>query len=317
MILMLKLATVLLTLSAGVSLSQELTEVDRQLLLERLDDIQKSADSAARDRFSSAVSAFRAAAASDVAANDLWLKCWEKVEFQDEARSAKNFREERKRHKERVDSPGFRRALRHQLNWLLLTIEVSQNEDAREKMSDKAISAIENILADEDLLEGQAGVLKGSVLSSHFARAYELSGLKVESWALAPLNISAMYENIILPPWQNSESLSLLKKAWLKRIEHEGLAIESFSREGDKDRKPVFEKWLMNERLDLLWAMERDLFTYGDQREAALRMLDHVKKNLSHTKAPQWVDDFTSLVQGKFKAPELPVPEEENGEAPE
>ncbi|MDB4271229.1 hypothetical protein N9881_00740 [bacterium] len=84
-----KFVTTLLALTCGVSFSQELTEVDRQLLLERLDDIQKSADSAARNRFSAAISAYRAAAASDVAANELWLKCWEKVDFQDEAKSAK------------------------------------------------------------------------------------------------------------------------------------------------------------------------------------------------------------------------------------
>ncbi|MDA7863012.1 hypothetical protein N9889_00460 [bacterium] len=305
-----KFVTTLLALTCGVSFSQELTEVDRQLLLERLDDIQKSADSAARSRFSAAISAYRAAAASDVAANELWLKCWEKVDFQDEAKSAKNFREKRKEHKDKRDSPGFRRALRHQLNWLLLTIEISQDEDARTKMSDKAISAIENILADAKLLEGQGGLLRKSVLDSEFAKAYNLDGLQVENWSLAPLDVSSMYQSIILPPWQNSESVSLLKRGWSKRIEHEGLAIENFTREGEKDRKPAFEKWLDGGRLDLLWAMELDLFKYGNQREAALRMLDHVKKYLSHNKAPDWVTDFTGLVKGEIKPPELPEEEE-------
>ena len=310
-----KAAAFLLALSTGVAFSQELTEVDRQLLLERLDAIQKSADTAARSRFSAAVSAFRAAASSDVAANELWLKCWEKVEFKDEAKSAKNFREQRKRHKDNRDGPGFRRALRHQLNWLLLTIEVSQNEDARAKMSDKAISAIENILNDAKTLEGNGDVLRASVLGSYFARAYELDGLQVANWASAPLDISSMYENIILPPWENSESVAMLKKGWSKRIEHEGLALQNFTREGEKDRKPAFEKWYMNERLDLLWAMELDLFRYGNQRESALRMLDHVKKYLAHNKAPGWVADFTTLVKGG-EIPESPVegeskPEEE------
>jgi hypothetical protein len=309
-----KLTSLLLALTSSVSFSQELTEVDRQLLLERLNDIQKSADTAARGRFSTAISAFRIAASSDVAANELWMKCWEKVEFKDEAKSAKNFRENRKQHKDRVDSPGFRRALRHQLNWLLLTIEISQDEEARDKMSDKAISAIENIFADAKILQGHGDVLREGVLGSHFAKAYQLDGLQVPNWSPAPFDIPSMYEQIILPPWQNPESVSQLRKGWLKRIEHEGRAKENWSREGEKDRKPAFEKWLNNGRLDLRWEMEQDLFRFGDQREAALRMLDHVKNNLSHPKTPSWVSDFTAIVKGQElpskikKGIELPTP---------
>lgn len=307
-----QLTVLLLALTSSVSFSQELTEVDRQLLLERLNDIQKSADTAARGRFSTAISAFRIAVSSDVAANELWMKCWEKVEFKDEAKSAKNFREKRKQHKDRVDSPGFRRALRHQLNWLLLTIEISQDEKTRDKMSDKAIAAIENIFADAKILQGHDDILREGVLGSYFAKAYQLDGLQVANWSAAPLDISSMYEQIILPPWQNPGSVSQLRKAWLKRIEHEGNATAYWSREGEKDRKPAFEKWLTNGRLDLLWAMEQDLFQFGDQREAALRMLDHVKNNLSHPKAPSWVTDFTSLVKGE----ELPSKIKEGLEVP-
>lgn len=296
---------------------QDLSEVDRQLLLDKLQEIQESANSAAKSRFGTAVSAFKAAASSDVAAHELWLKCVEKVDFQDEAKKTSDFREWRKRHKDRTDSPGFRRALRHQLNWLLLTIEVTQNPAAISGMSDQAISAIEAILGDGQLLENQGQLLKASVLSSYFARAYDLGGLQVQGWSNAPLNIGTMYELIILPPWQNEDSIEKLRRGWLKRIEHEGLAVKAFSREGEKDRIPEFEKWLANDRLGLMWKMEVDLFRAGDQRPAALRMLDHLKKNLNHNDASAWINDFTALVSGKKLPAEIEAEKKElDGKAP-
>lgn len=297
----------LISLALNISVSaQELTEVDRDLLLDKLKEIQQSANNAAKGRFASAVTAFRAAAESDVAASELYLKCVEKVDFQDEAKKAKDFREWRKRHKDRRDSPGFRRALRYQLKWLLATIEVSQDPDVRKRMPDTAISAIETILADADTLKGNTGILQQSVLASYFARAYDLSSLQVENWVTSPFDITGLYEGVILPPWQNSDSVTMLEKGWNKRIEHTGLAIKAFSKEGEKDRLPEFEKWHKNGRLDLIWSKESDLFTYGNQRTAALRMLDHVKENLSHPKAPSWVADFTSMVKKTEEAPEVP-----------
>lgn len=303
----------LILISLGINVSslqaQELTDVDRDLLLDKLREIQQSADSAARGKFSAAVSAFQIAAASDTAAHDLYLKCVEKVSFQDEAKKAKEFREWRKRHKERRDSPGFRRALRYQLSWLLKTIEIAENPEARERMPDAAIGMIESILGDAQTLKGQSGVLTGSVLSSYFARAYELEGLKPENWALAPLAISSMYESVILPPWQNSDSLTMLEKGWNKRIEHTGLAIQMFSPEGDKDRIPEFEKWYRDGRLDLLWSKQTDFFRHGSQRAAALKMLDHVKVNLANPKASGWISEFSILVAGEDETPAEVKPE--------
>lgn len=297
----------LILISLGINVTslhaQELTDVDRDLLLDKLKEIQQTADSAARGKFSAAVSAFQIAAASDTAAHDLYLKCVEKVSFQDEARKAKDFREWRKRHKDGRDSAGFRRALRYQLSWLLKTIEICENPEARKRMPDAAIGMIESILADAKLLEDQKGVLGSSVLSSEFARAYELEGLKPENWALGPLAISSMYESVILPPWQNSDNLVMLEKGWNKRIEHSGLAVKLFSPEGEKDRIPDFEKWYRDERLDLLWSKQLDFFRYGSQRAAALEMLDHVKLNLENPKASGWISEFSTLVVGDDESP--------------
>ena len=45
--------------------------------------------------------------------------------------------------------------------------------------------------------------------------------------------------------------------------------------------------------------MEVDLFKAGDQRGGALRMLEHLKKHLTHKSAPKWIAQFTTLVEGE------------------
>ncbi len=45
------------------------------------------------------------------------------------------------------------------------------------------------------------------------------------------------------------------------------------------------------------WESELDLFKAGDERGAAVRMLAHIEKNLSHHAAPKWAADFIGLLQ--------------------
>jgi hypothetical protein len=137
-------------------------------------------------------------------------------------------------------------------------------------------------------------------LSSIFADAYSVGTIEIDTWPKSPLDIADLYENVILPPLRTPKTLDSLRKAWLKRIEHEGSLLEKWTNEasGDRDRKPAFEKWLIEGRPSLTWAMEVDLFEAGDQRGGALRMLEHLKKHLTHKSAPKWIAQFTTLVEG-------------------
>lgn len=276
-----------------------LSDIDRELLLEKLKEIQDSSNSTVKGRYGVALAAFKNARESDAAAHDLYLNCIEKVRFEDQVKKASEFRDWKKRHKENTDTPGFRLALRHQLNWLVLTLEAAQSEDAT-SMAGRGISALEAILHDAEALKGHAELLKGSVLKSIFADAYSVNALETLNWPPSPLNIQALYETVILPPLRTPKTHDALRAAWLKRIEYEGLLLEKWTNEAsaDRDRKPGFEKWLAEGRHNLTWAMEVDLFQSGDQRAAALRMLAHLEKNLTHKSAPSWIAQFTSLVEG-------------------
>ena len=290
-------ATLLLTCAHGQE--KQLTDIDRELLLEKLADIQTSSNSTVKGRYTVALSAFRAALESDTLTHDLYLDCVEKVRYQDQLKKATEFRDWRKRHKERTDTPAFRLALRHQLRWLVLSLEATRVEEIH-TLAPKAISAFEAILRDADKLKGQRSTLNERALGSVFAVAYKVNNANPERWPKSPLALSEIYENLVLPPLRTPKTLTKLRNSWLKRVEHEGLILEAWTNEasGEKDRKPAFEKWLVGGRKQLLWNMEMDLFQNGDEQGAALRMLNHLEANLTHKSAPTWIGQFTNLVEG-------------------
>ncbi len=283
----------------AIGQEKPLSDLDRELLLEKLKEIQDTSNSTVKGRYGVALSAFKKARESSAAAHELYLNCIEKVRFEDQLRKASEFRDWKKRHKERSDTPAFRLALQHQLNWLVLTLEATQVEDIS-SLSSRGLSVLEAIIRDAEDLKGQGQLLRSDPLSTIFAEAYSVGNVEIGNWPKSPLDIADIYENVILPPLRTPETLASLRQAWLKRIENEGNLLERWTNEasGDRDRKPAFEKWLIEGRQNLNWAMEVDLFGSGDQQGAALRMLEHLKKHLTHKSAPKWIAQFTTLVEG-------------------
>ncbi|MGE9269105.1 MAG: hypothetical protein ACQKBY_13515, partial [Verrucomicrobiales bacterium] len=95
-LILLGLLPLLSPLSAQDAVS--LSEVDRQLLLEKLKEVQESARQTTLDRFDNALQAFKSAASSEAATHDLYLKCVEKVNFDDQNKKTQEFREWKRRH---------------------------------------------------------------------------------------------------------------------------------------------------------------------------------------------------------------------------
>lgn len=287
-----------LALSLG-AVADELSQVDIQLLMDRLEALSEGEQTRAGSRHGTARSAFDAAMRSDDAAHDLYLKCVEKVRFDDENLSSQAFREWKRRHKDRDDSPEFRRALRHQLNWLTLTLDAVAVEEFGE-LGPKAMARLDAIAKDADELRGQQGVLKQDVLQTVFATAYNLGGLKIENWPNAPLRLTEVYNQVVLPPLRKSAKLEELRMAWQKRIQYEGSLADSWGRETERGEQSVtMQKFLSEKRPNLQWEMENDLFKAGDQRGAALRMLKHIEKYFGHKNEARWITDFEALVTGK------------------
>jgi len=285
---------------------ETLTPLDAQLLLERLKKLRAGSEQRIEARYKSAHGAFRDAIASDNAAHGLYLKCIEKVQFEDEKKKASEFRDWKRRHKERGDSPAFRRALRHQLSWLLLTLEAASDPDKQDELWPKAVERIDQIFKDAKELKGEQSRLRQSVLASVFATAYGLNGIKIEGWPTAPLELDVVYEQLIFPPLRKRSKIPQLRSAWEKRILHEGSVHSEWGRPANargvrQERSADLERFLAERRPQLLWDMEVDLFKTGDQKGAALRMLAHIEKNDVHKNTGEWIVQFEELVKGKSR----------------
>lgn len=300
-----------LTLPLG-AVPEKLTPLDAQLLLEKLKQLRDGSNERISARYEVAHKAFRAAIQTDAAAHDLYVNCVEKVQFEDEKKKASEFREWKRRHKDRTDTPAFRRALRHQLNWLLLTLEAASEPGKRDDLWPKALERIDSIFKDADDLMGEQGRLRQDVLDTVYATAYGLNGIKIADWPSAPLQISMVYEQLILPPLRSPKTLPNLRQAWEKRILHEGSIHSLWGRPargsgGRQERPADLDKFLAERRPQLQWEMELDLFNVGDQKASALRMLKHIEKHVGHENCAEWIASFQAAVRGETLSPTLPA----------
>ncbi|NQX02430.1 hypothetical protein HQ447_17365 [bacterium] len=287
-----------------------LSDADRETLLENLDKLKESADSRVDAKFRMAIAAFRNAVGNDQAAIDLYLNCMEKVNFEEQQKKAADFREWKRKEAEKLAEPGLRLALRHQLRWLILTLQAASENADRNKLAGEAQDIVDTIFRDPEKLAGQEKILSQPVTSSVFARAYEINSVKVEKWPLSPVLLDQIYTEILLPPFQNPTRINELRATWIKRIQQEGAKIEHMAdkpRGEDREDKrigmasamrgPEFEKFLQDTVPKLQWEMEVDLFSNGDQSGAAVRMLAHLEKYITHPSAREWGEEFRKLLK--------------------
>lgn len=291
-------------------LADPLTQADREALKERLQKIQDVADAKLDARFRVAVAAFRAGMVSDEAAFDLYLKCTEKVQFEDEHKKGQDFREWKRKEDGKLSSVSFRRALRYQLRWLVLTLQVASKDEGSTAFAPEAARIVDELFSDLKSLDGQQGALQQGVTGTVFAQAYNLKDLKLKDWPMSPGDLNTIYDKVILPPLRTPDRTDALRAAWMKRIQQETTAREEFAKKpenpkkgeepriGMKDamRPPEVTKFVEEGYPDLLWKMEVDVFKAGDQRGAALRMFQHLEKYVAHPKAGDWTKEFGELL---------------------
>ena len=292
-----------------------LSQADREALIEKLDTLRDSAKEKAVGRMESASTAFRTAMASDDAAVELYLKCVEKVEFSDQKKTSQDFREWKRRQGEKLEGEGLKRCLRHQLRWLVLTMEAAESNGKTTALAIKASEALESIYGTPQQFDGNVQPLREPVTNSIFAKAYNLSGIKVDKWPLSPLELNQVFGQVIFPPLREKGNIEALRTQWQRRILYEGVDKQYWGggggggreggREGGKEHEKggkreessaEYEKFVNETQPDLIWQMEEDLYRSGDQKGAAVRMLEHIEKHLAHPKAREWAERFKALI---------------------
>lgn len=315
---------ILTAILCGHAAADSLSDVDREAMLERLQKIQDSADSRVDARFRTAITAFRGAMQSDQAATELYLNCVEKVNYTDQLRKAADFREWKKNEGERLGEPGFKLALRYQLRWLMLTLEGASEKADRLKLAVEAEEIMDTVFREPLKLKGQEALLSQGVLTCIYAQAYELSHVKVENWPSSPIDVEATYENLIFPPLRKLSSVKTLRAKWLKRIQLETIKAEHWGEREDRNgqnrrvgmtdamRSAAYMRFLANEVPKLQWDMETDLYKAGDQKDASIRMLALLEKNITHASAPEWGKKMKALLSpAAVDTNETPPPSEE------
>ncbi len=309
--------------------AETLSDADRETLLDNLEKIREASNSRTDARFRIALTAYRNAIGSDDAAIELYVNCMERVNFEELHKKAADFREWKSNEREKLADPGLRLALRHQLRWLMLTLEAASEKPDRIKIASEAQEAVDSIFRDADKLADQQEILSQAVTSTVFARAYDINQVKVEKWSLSPIDIASIYEEILLPPRRKPTALAALRAGWIKRIQQETVKAELWSakrrelRGENRDDKrssmasdmqsPDYLKFLEEGLPKLQWKMEVDLYTNGDEAGAAVRMLAVLEKHLAHPSARQWADEFKGLLTPVVAAP---IPKVDAGTTP-
>ncbi len=298
--------------------AETLSDADREALLENLEKLRDTADGKVNARFRVAIAAFRNAISSDDAAIDLYLNCMEKVNFKEQHLKAANFRDWRRQESEKLSDPGLRLALRHQLRWLMLTLQAASDPKNRAKFAGDVQELVDAALRDTKKMANHQNLLGQPVTGSVFARAYDITAIKIENWPLSPVPFGTIYDKILLPPLRRPARVGELRATWIRRIQQETAQMEQLggnkpgsdpkdqrASTGKAMKSPEYIKFLEESVPKLQWEMESDLFRNGDESGAAVRMLAHLEKNISHPSARDWSDQLRRLLKPD---PVVPAP---------
>lgn len=311
-------------IAANAVHAESLSDADREALLGNLETLSQSAKKALDERYGVALAAYRAGMATDSVAADLYRDCVEKVLFKEENKKSEDFRNWRAKESERLSEPSLRLALRHQLQWLALVVQVAAGKIEKEKLPSEVMPMVDSLFEDPKRLQAHVEILNQGVSGTVFAKAYGIENMEVENLPLSPLDIGEIYEQVILPPLRKPEKLVDLRAAWVKRILTETARVEHFGVEQKKKdkQKPQrgkekeekvamgkdsaqYLKFIEEEQPNLQWQMEVDLFKNGDEKAAVVRMYAHIQKHLTNFSATEWATELKELISPTKKSSAL------------
>lgn len=290
--------------SLAMASAEPLTEADRQALLEQLDSLRGKASQRASTRLAAAAADFGKAMLSEKEAVELYLQCVEKVDFEERDRSHTEFREWKRRNKDRLGDEGFGLALRHQLRWSVLTLKAANSPGETQKLLPEMQQALEAIFRTPAELRDHVQILTQSTSLTVFARAYGLTGYEIEGWPMSPLEgsggqvrVAGPFDQFILPALRARRNHDELRRAWERRIHYEEVACGFWSRDSTEEgESPARQTFLAEAQPQLRWTAEEDLFRAGDERRAAVKLLEHLERYIGHSQARDWEARFRELI---------------------
>ena len=262
-------------------------------LLAQLEDVSKTMEEKKYGYNSGIIRDLRDAGSSADKAFNLWLDCTKVIEFDEAGRTATEF-SEWKRNQIKSTSNERESVLQMQVQWLTIVVmdANARTESARAEVVAAAANYIDTVLAHLKKTDGKSN-LGGDVVNSVFGRRYKLDitvGRKEGGTTHNPGDIGGIYETLVFPYYRRNKMASSLMQAWTRRISQES---EAAATAGFREATERFT----TERLpQLKWGQMREMFGLGQQESAGASMLAHIKTNMAHRDAPQWITELRSLL---------------------
>ena len=309
-----------------------LSPAQTEHILKELEKVETQIGKGRGSVFGAAMAKFREGMASPAAALGLYLDCYRLEHFERKNLKQADFMDWRNKNEAKLKDEDFRRALWLQLEYLVLTIQAQEVEEAK-KMAPivaslqaflgKAVTAVQGTtvhsasgaVADKDAKGGRKGggnvpagdilgTLRQSVKDSVFARAYSLEDfLKREDWSYEPLSVRGIYSETVFP-YYLAEKPTDLPGQWDARINAEMALRKAIMSETE------FAEFSKDEGPRLLW--EKDNFLVENNVTAVTALADMLKviqTYPSHPDAMTWLKEFRELVK-KVSEPEAAAPAE-------
>ena len=263
-----------------------------------LDELGKVSETVTKTRTGNNLGAYeriKDAMASDSKAVDLMLDCFHELNFKSREKKETEWRDWREKNAARFKEAGYTKALRLQLQYLALTIRAGQavTEKEKEDAVMALISHIDDVVksADKELVSHR-GPLDENVLSTIVARHFKLenSVALTMPWVYQAGDISAMYENVILPRYRAARDTSRLANAWRRRMEQQMTMATASGI--DFDKTSFMETILPR----LEWGEARDQYLAGNPSGSSM-MLAVIKKYPGFKETPVWILELREFLQ--------------------
>lgn len=311
-------------LTSGFVHAEGLSEEDKQKLLDTLENILQGNESAEDKNVREALKVLAAAAMDENAASDLYEKSYKKINFEDKERKDKDWREWKDKNKDRLTSSAFKRILKYQCQWAVLTLQAAKNKSENpdfSQYSSQALSMLNTIAADYKDLKKFRGDMQGSILSGPVGRVLKVNGIQAARWPTSIFDVNAVFEQIIFPQYRNAANISGLRSAWNKRISLE-LAFSNTKEEeaatflgiGDDKRKKTtgskhtqggtpakndIAEASMKAINSLRWNCEVDCYKIGDEATASSNMLSMIRAIKDTREQNNKIQELTAILSGE------------------
>jgi hypothetical protein len=315
---------------ATTTTSPTLTADQTANIMKQLEQLEQQINKGRGDIFGSALTKCRAGAASEAAALALYLDCY-KIEHYDRRNlKTTDFQAWKDNNETRLKDPEFTKGLVLQLEYLVLSIQAQDADEAKERAQlvaalqtylPRVVGAVQESMkhtasgAVEEKDKGPrngggrgpggrgpgggaalgagqlAGILRESVKQTEFARAMQLDQyLRSNEWEYAPLDIASIYDTVIFPFFLENKREEVGAQ-WDSRISAE-MALQKSSM--SEAQYAEYYK----ERLPVLqWSKASFLLENKINPIMALAdMLKIVRDNPSHANAGQWLKSLRQSV---------------------